>query len=190
MRRDCLIFLCTRRAETSLDSEFHARPRRDRESRCLFLRDWYENHLLINKMNEFWLYHFLKLDIQINNWSKWDETVWKFFIQDETETRHVPKFCTRPRVLVPLVSRPRRDRDSRSSLKLTRLWKAWNILISFIMLTHKFTVSFISFCTLFILFPNSYKAWLHTPLCIHVQFEIPLGCVEIKISTPSKVKAL
>ena len=48
-----------------------------------------------------------------------DETVPKIFIQDETETRPVPKFSTRPRVSVPLVSRPRRDRDSRPSLHLS-----------------------------------------------------------------------
>ena len=41
--------------ETSLDSEFQARPRRDQESQCLFLRDRDENHLLMKKMIEFWL---------------------------------------------------------------------------------------------------------------------------------------
>ena len=45
-----------------------------------------------------------------------DETVSKFFIRDETEMRQVIKFCMRHRVSVPLVSRPRRDRDSRPSL--------------------------------------------------------------------------
>ena len=41
------------------------------------------------------------------DWSKRDETVPKFFIRDETETRQVPKFCTRPR----------RDRESQTKTR-------------------------------------------------------------------------
>ena len=38
-RRDCLIFYVRDETETRLNSKFRARPRRDRESRCLFFRD-------------------------------------------------------------------------------------------------------------------------------------------------------
>ena len=66
-RRDCLIFLCTRRDRDftwlRISGETETRPRRDRESRCLFLQDQDENHLLMNKLIEFWLYYFSKLHI-------------------------------------------------------------------------------------------------------------------------------
>ena len=56
-----MLFFCTRRdpdetvsffyvrEETSLDAECQARPRRDRESRYLFLRDRDENLLLMKQ---------------------------------------------------------------------------------------------------------------------------------------------
>ena len=44
-------------SETRLNSKFRPRPRQDRESRCLFLQDQDENHLLMKKMIEFWLYY-------------------------------------------------------------------------------------------------------------------------------------
>ena len=101
--------------ETRLRLQLTQNFRRDRESWGLFLQDLDKNHLLMNKMIEFWLYYFLKLHIQIRtrprrDWLKLKqtrrdrfETVWNF----SSETRQPPKFCTRPRVSVLFVLGPR-----------------------------------------------------------------------------------
>ena len=111
------------KTETRLNLTFRARPRQDRESWCLFLRDRDENHLLMKKMIEYWLNFFWKLHIQIRTrqWQDWakfqaNETrprqdCLKNFHQrrDRNETTSKIFYATRTKLRV---SRPRGDRDS------------------------------------------------------------------------------
>ena len=96
--------------KTKLDSKFQARPKRDQESRCVFLRDQDKNNLLMKKMIKYWRQHIQIRTRPRRDWIQLkqtrqgrDETVWNFFIRDETTLKILYKTGTS----VPLVSRPK-----------------------------------------------------------------------------------